>query len=68
VEISVNDDDDNNSMEQSPSGESNSHAASQEIILCLLWKPMVHYRAQGPATDPYPETDESSPHPPTQFP
>jgi hypothetical protein len=29
-------------MQQSPSGEANSHLASQET-LCLLWNPKVHY-------------------------
>jgi hypothetical protein len=32
----------NNSMEQSPSWEANSHSASKEIP-CLLWNPKVHY-------------------------
>jgi len=33
----------NDSMEQSPSWEANSHSASKEIP-CLLWNPKVHYR------------------------
>ena len=32
-----------NSLEQSPSGETNRSSASQEIS-CILWNPKVHYR------------------------
>jgi hypothetical protein len=32
-------------MEHSPSLESNSHSASQEIS-CLLWNPKIHYRVR----------------------
>jgi hypothetical protein len=44
-------------MEQSLSGEGNSHSASQ--ILHCVWNSKV----QESATESYPELDESSPHP-----
>jgi len=47
----VNDDDDNNSMEQSPSGESNSHVATQEIPR-ILWTPNVHHGVHKTQTNP----------------
>jgi len=41
-----------NSMEQSPSCETDSHSAGQEIT-CLLWKPKFHYRIHNsPLEDP----------------
>jgi len=56
-----------NSMQQCYSWEANSLSASQENLQ-VLWNPNVHYRSQEPATGPYPESDESSPHLPPYFP
>jgi len=50
-------------MEQSPSTEANIHAASQETPR-LLWNSKSSLPCfQEPTTAPYPEPDESSPHP-----
>jgi hypothetical protein len=54
-----------NSMEQSPSWETNNHSASQEIPR-LVRNPKVRYRVHS-APGPYPEPHESSPHPPALF-
>jgi len=49
-------------MDQSSSGEANSHLACQEISR-LLWKPEVYYHLhKEPATDPCTEPDISSSH------
>jgi len=54
-------------MEESPSSESNLFSASQEIYLSL-WNPKIRYRVlQESATSPYPESNQSTPCPPTQL-
>jgi hypothetical protein len=50
------------SMEQIPSLEGNWFAASQ-LIPSVLWNPKVPHRThKAPATYPYPEPAQSSPH------
>jgi hypothetical protein len=48
-------------MEQSPSCEANSHSASQEILTFMEPELSLSF-SEGPATGPYPDPDESSPH------
>jgi len=50
-------------MEHSPSWEANRFSAGQEIP-CILWNPEgLLPQLKVPATCPYPEPDQSSPHP-----
>jgi hypothetical protein len=57
-----------NSIEHSPSGEANSHSASQEISR-LSFEPEGSLPcSQERATGAYPDRDEYSPHLPTLFP
>jgi hypothetical protein len=57
-----------NSMEQNPSWQANSHSATQEIPRPFMEPEGSLPCSQQPATDPYPEPDESSSHLPTLFP
>jgi hypothetical protein len=54
-------------MEQSPSWETNSHSGNQIPRLFMELEGSLRC-SQQPATDPYPEPDESSPRRPIQFP
>jgi hypothetical protein len=49
-------------MEQSPSGEANRFAASQELPP-IWWSPKVHYRIRKCPPPVYPEPAQSSPYP-----
>ena len=55
-----------NAMEQTPFCEANRCSVSQGTP-CILWNPKVHYRMHKPATSPYPEPDQSSPRPHSNF-
>jgi hypothetical protein len=54
-------------MEQSSSGEANSHSANEEIPHFYMEPKGSLPRSQGHATGPYTEPDESNPHLPTLF-